>query len=87
MVLACQLYSACLPRAAASAASVAAAAAVAAHPIPPLVAAASSVVPLSAARRRLEQMAPAHREVGDAAVQAAMREAESLLVEVYAFTV
>ncbi|EFN59842.1 hypothetical protein CHLNCDRAFT_49694 [Chlorella variabilis] len=36
---------------------------------------------------RLEQMAPSHRAVGDATVQAAIREAEALLLEVRALNV
>lgn len=37
--------------------------------------------------RRLDQMAPAHRSIGDASVQAAIQEAEALLSEVRTLSV
>lgn len=40
-----------------------------------------------ASHRRLEQMAPRHKAIGDAAVQAAIRGAEVLLVEVQALSI
>lgn len=42
---------------------------------------------LARPRSRLEQMAPSHKAIGDAAVQAAIREAEALLVEVQALSI
>lgn len=41
-----------------------------------------AVPPLPLVGRRLSQMAPAHKKVGDAQVQAAIREAEALLEDV-----